>query len=65
VFTTYNVAGALLWNCTWGLGTYYLRRDIHFIAAFFHHHRLLFLVLGAAAFVALVVYVLRSNKSEQ
>jgi len=39
--------------------------DIHFIAAFFHHHRLLFLVLGAAAFVALVVYVLRSNKSEQ
>jgi membrane protein DedA with SNARE-associated domain len=43
VFTAYNVAGALLWNCTWGLGTYYLRRDIHFIAAFFHHHRLLFI----------------------
>ncbi len=38
-FTAYNVAGAVLWTCAWGLGTYYLGRDIHFIAAFFHRHR--------------------------
>jgi membrane protein DedA with SNARE-associated domain len=62
-FTAYNVAGALLWTCAWGLGTYYLGRDIHVIAAFFHRHRPLLLVLGAAAFVALVVYLLRSRKT--
>jgi len=66
-FTAYNVAGALLWTCSWGLGTYYLGRDIHVIAAFFHRHRPLLLVLGATALVALLVYLLRSRKvsSEQ
>lgn len=58
-FTAYNVAGAILWTCVWGLGTYYLGRDIHFLAGFFHRHRLLLLVLGAAAFMALVVYLAR------
>jgi membrane protein DedA with SNARE-associated domain len=61
-FTAYNVAGAVLWTCAWGLGTYYLGRDIHVIAAFFHRHRLLLLALGAIAFVALLVYLLRSRK---
>jgi membrane protein DedA with SNARE-associated domain len=61
-FTAYNIAGAFLWTCSWGLGTYYLGRDIHFIAAFFHRHRPLLLALGAAAFVALMVYLLRSRK---
>jgi membrane protein DedA with SNARE-associated domain len=60
-FTAYNVAGAVLWTCAWGLGTYYLGRDIHVIAAFFHRHRPLLLVLGAAVFVALVAYLLRSR----
>lgn len=61
-FTAYNIAGALLWTCSWGLGTYYLGRDIHFIAAFFHRHRPLLLVLGGVAFVALLVYLLRSRR---
>jgi membrane protein DedA with SNARE-associated domain len=61
-FTAYNVAGAVLWTCSWGLGTYYLGRDIHFIAAFFHRHRPLLLVLGGVAFAALLVYLLRSRK---
>ena len=61
-FTAYNVAGALLWTCSWGLGTYYLGRDIHFIAAFFQRHRRLLLVLGATAFVALLVYLLRTKR---
>jgi membrane protein DedA with SNARE-associated domain len=62
-FTAYNVAGAVLWSCAWGLGTYYLGRDIHVIAAFFARHRPLLLVLGAAAFVALMVYLLRTRNS--
>jgi membrane protein DedA with SNARE-associated domain len=61
-FTAYNIAGAILWTCAWGLGTYYLGRDIHFIAAFFQRHRPLLLALGAVALVALVVYLLRSRR---
>ena len=61
-FTVYNVAGAILWTCAWGLGTYYLGRDIHVIAAFFLRHRRLLLALSATAFVALVVYLLRSRR---
>ena len=61
-FTAYNIAGALLWTCSWGLGTYILGRDIHFIAAFFHRHRLFLLALGAVAMVSLVVYLLRAKQ---
>jgi membrane protein DedA with SNARE-associated domain len=61
-FTAYNVAGAILWTCAWGLGTYYLGRDIHFIAAFFQRHRPLLLALGAVSLVALLVYLLRSRR---
>jgi membrane protein DedA with SNARE-associated domain len=60
-FTTYNIAGALLWTCAWGLGTYYFGHDIHVIAAFFHRQRRLLYVLSATAFVALMVYLLRSR----
>jgi membrane protein DedA with SNARE-associated domain len=61
-FTAYNVAGAILWTCSWGLGTYYLGRDIHFIAAFFHKHARLLYILSVIACVALVVYLLRSRR---
>jgi membrane protein DedA with SNARE-associated domain len=60
-FTAYNVAGALLWTCSWGLGTYYLGRDIHVFTAFFHRHGRLLYVLGLIAFVALLTYLLRSR----
>jgi membrane protein DedA with SNARE-associated domain len=61
-FTAYNVAGAVLWTCAWGLGTYYLGRDIHVIAGFFHRHGWLLYVLGVIALVALVVYLLRFKR---
>ena len=61
IFTAYNIAGALLWTCSWGLGTYYLGRDIHVIAAFFHRHRPLLYVVSVSAFVALMVYLVRSR----
>jgi len=60
-FTAYNVAGALLWTCVWGLGTYYLGRDIHFIAGFFHRHRQFLLILSLTALVALLGYLLSSR----
>jgi membrane protein DedA with SNARE-associated domain len=55
-FTAYNVAGALLWTFAWGLGTYYLGRDIRFIAAFFHRHRVFLFALSVTALLALLVY---------
>ena len=57
-FTAYNVAGAILWTSVWGLGAYYLGRDIHFMAAFFHRHGPLLLSLSAAAIVAVLGYLL-------
>jgi membrane protein DedA with SNARE-associated domain len=61
-FTAYNVAGAILWTCAWGLGTYTLGRDIHVIAAFFHRNARLLYVLSVIAFAALIVYLLRSRR---
>jgi membrane protein DedA with SNARE-associated domain len=49
-FTGYNVAGALLWTGSWGLGSYYLGRRIHSIAGFFHHHHALLFALGVVLF---------------
>jgi len=64
-FTAYNAAGALVWSCAWGLGTYYLGRDIHVIAALFHRHGWLLYVLSAAAVIALLVSLLRSRSVDQ
>lgn len=63
-FTGYNVAGAILWTCAWGLGTYYTGRDIHVIAAFFHRHALVLYSLFATAVIGLLVYLLRSRKAQ-
>jgi membrane protein DedA with SNARE-associated domain len=60
-FTAYNVAGAILWTGAWGVGTYYLGRRIHAIAAFFHHHRALLFILTATLVLALLVYLFRSR----
>jgi membrane protein DedA with SNARE-associated domain len=62
VFTAYNVAGAILWSSVWGLGTYYLGRDIHVIADFFHRPKRSLYVLSAIAVVALVAYLLRRRQ---
>jgi membrane protein DedA with SNARE-associated domain len=64
-FTVYNAAGALLWTGAWGLGTYYLGRDIHVIAALFHRHGWLLSVLSAAAVIALLISLLRSRAVDQ
>ena len=61
-FTAYNVAGALLWTCTWGLATFYLGKDIHIAVAFFARHGSLLFVLSVTALVALLVYLVRSHR---
>jgi membrane protein DedA with SNARE-associated domain len=66
-FTAYNIAGAILWTCAWGLGAYYLGRDIHVIAVFFQRHRRLLFALSLIALGALLVYLLHYRRviSEQ
>ena len=63
-FTAYNIGGAILWTCSWGLGTYFLGRDIHSIAGFFRHHRAFVFVLSVAALVSLIAYLLRHSRIE-
>jgi len=64
-FTSYNVAGALLWTASWGLGTYYLGRRIHVIAGFFHRHHFLLFALGLAVLLALLFYLPRSARRKE
>lgn len=64
-FTAYNTAGAVLWSCVWGLGTYYLGRDIHVIADVFHRHRRLLYALSAAALIILLAALLRYRSTER
>jgi membrane protein DedA with SNARE-associated domain len=64
-FTAYNVAGAVLWTLAWGLGAYYLERDIHLVAGSVQRHRTVLLVLAAAALVALLIYLFRRGKESK
>src|SRR5215216_6207490 len=64
LLTIYNVGGAILSTCTWGLGTYVMGRDIHAIAALFHQHALFLDALSVAAVLGVLAYVLRSRKRE-
>lgn len=64
-FTAYNTAGAVLWSCVWGLGTYYLGRDIHVVADVFHRHRRLLYALSATAVMILLAALLRYRATER
>ena len=64
-FTIDNAAGALVWTCAWGLGTFYLGQDIHAIAAAFHRHRWWLYALSAAAVIFLLAALLRSRSAHQ
>src|SRR5919108_2417209 len=61
-FSFYNTVGALLWTGVWGLGTYYLGRDIHAVAALFHHHRWVLYGITATVLVAVFVWLVSPTK---
>jgi membrane protein DedA with SNARE-associated domain len=64
-FIFYNIAGAILWTYVWGLGAYYLGRDIHKVTAVFHRHRWLLYGITAAIVVSVFAWLLRSTKVEK
>ncbi len=64
-FTAYNLAGAILWTFAWGMGAYYLERDIHLIAGSVQRHRIVLFVLAGVAVIALLIYLLRPGKESR
>jgi membrane protein DedA with SNARE-associated domain len=58
-FCFWNVAGAVVWVAVWGLGTYWLDRDIGEIAAVLERFEPLVIALLLAALVAGLVYLWR------
>jgi membrane protein DedA with SNARE-associated domain len=64
-FIFYNIAGAILWTSVWGLGAYYLGRDIHKVAALFHRHRWVLYGVTATIVVLVFTWLLRSTKAEK
>ena len=61
-FTIYNIAGAILWSCVWSLGTYYLGRDIHGVAALFAQHRWALYGITGTGLIAVLVWLMQSTK---
>lgn len=59
LFTVYNVLGAVLWTCFWGLGLFYLDENIYAFHRAFDHVRLWIALAVILSFALLTIYVLR------
>ncbi len=53
----WSVVGAFAWVGTWGLGAWYLGKDVHGIAGFFHRTRPSALVATAIVVAAIVAWI--------
>ena len=58
----WSCAGALAWVGAWGLGAWFLGRDIHGIASIFHRARPSALVATALAVAALLAWIVRGRR---
>jgi|UniRef100_A0A7V6A3R5 membrane protein DedA with SNARE-associated domain len=61
VFTTFNILGAALWTCFWGLGAYWLEKKIVALHLTFHTVRPWIALASILAFLALIVHLLRRH----
>jgi membrane protein DedA with SNARE-associated domain len=61
-FTFWNVLGAVIWVAVWGLGTYWLDRDIGEVLAVLRRIEPLAIALLVAALVAGLVYLWRRRR---
>jgi membrane protein DedA with SNARE-associated domain len=64
-FTAFNLLGAVLWAGVWGLGTYWLDRDISAVHRVFARIGPIAMVLTLVGFVALVVYLLYHRQTQK
>ncbi len=63
VFTGFNVLGAVLWAGFWGLGTYWLDRDISAVHRVFARIGPVAMALTLVGLVALMVYLFHRRKT--
>jgi membrane protein DedA with SNARE-associated domain len=61
-FTFWNVLGAVIWVAVWGIGTYWLDRDIGQVAAALKRFEPLVIALLVAALLAGLVYLWRRRR---
>jgi membrane protein DedA with SNARE-associated domain len=64
-FTTVNVIGALLWVVFWGLGSYFLEREISQVHVTLRQVEPWIAGLALFAFLSLIVYALRHKRNHQ
>jgi membrane protein DedA with SNARE-associated domain len=58
LFTVFNLVGAVLWTGLWGLGTYFLEKDIHIIVSFFWMFESWIMILSLTGLALLLSYLL-------
>jgi len=63
VFTVFNILGAVLWTGTWGLGAYFLDKDIAAMNLAMHRIYPWAVALSLLIFLALMVYLLRDRQA--
>ena len=62
-FTVFNVLGAVIWTLLWGLGVFFLDKDIKNVYAVFHVIEPYLIVVSLLAVIVLVLYLRRGRKS--
>jgi membrane protein DedA with SNARE-associated domain len=65
VFTAFNVLGAILWTGVWGVGAYFLGKEIHPYHVAFRRIEPWVAALSLLAFLALLVHLLRHRQTEK
>jgi len=64
-FTVFNVLGALAWTSLWGLGLYFLEKDIKTAFALFHTAEPYMILITMVAVIMLVRYLGHHHKSPE
>ena len=60
-FTVYNILGAVAWTAFWGLGVYFLEKDIKTVFAVFHRLEPYLIVASLLALIGLMIYLRRGR----
>jgi membrane protein DedA with SNARE-associated domain len=65
VFTSFNVLGAVLWTGVWGLGTYWLDKDIGTVHRVFRQIEPFAVALTLVGFLGLIVYLFHRRQTQK
>jgi membrane protein DedA with SNARE-associated domain len=65
MFTGFNVLGAILWTGVWGLGTYFLDREIKTVHRAFRQIEPFVVALTLVGVLALMAYLFRRSRTKK